>query len=83
MQLAAANARSSAADEFNRLPDPKPVEPMELLDRRLAELPVDVKIDFAKEVENAARRYDPRVTQCGRPVSGTDLRDRHRQLPGS
>ena len=63
VQLAAANAQSSAADEFNRLPDPKPVEPMALLDPKLAELPVDVKIDFAKKVESAARGYDPRVTK--------------------
>jgi len=73
VQLAAANARSSAADEFNRLPDPKPVEPMELLDSRLAELPVDVKIDFAKEVENAARRYDPRVTKVRQASFGDGI----------
>lgn len=62
-EAAAANAAATAVDEFNRLPEARAAEPLDLLDPELAKLPVEAKIEAAMAVEREARAYDRRVAR--------------------
>lgn len=55
IRLATDNAQSATPDEYNTLPSPKPVKDMDLLDPAMAQIPVDTKIQLARDVEKAAR----------------------------
>ena len=70
LRLAIANAQSASVDEYNTLPASQPPKPMELLDPALAKIPVDAKIEFANNVEKAARTHDPRVTKVRQATYG-------------
>lgn len=48
-------------DRFYSFPDPIDYEPLDLLDREYSRVPVEEKIELAKEIEAAARAYDSRV----------------------
>jgi PmbA protein len=70
IRLATDNAQSATPDEYNTLPSPKPVKDMDLLDPAMAQIPVDTKIQLARDVEKAARAYDPRVTKVRQAAYG-------------
>ena len=70
IRLATDNAQSATPDEYNTLPSPKPVKAMSLLDPAMAQVPVDTKIQLARDVEKAARAYDPRVTKVRQAAYG-------------
>jgi len=56
------NAQKTAADEFNTLPDPSKTYPsLELYDPNLSRIPVEEKIEMAREIERIGRAYDKRV----------------------
>lgn len=73
IRLAEANAQSATPDEFNILPSPRPVKPLELLDPAMVEVPVGAKIELSRSVERAARRYDPRVTKVRQASYGDGI----------
>lgn len=70
LHLAIANAQSATADKYNTLPDSQPVKPMVLLDPTMAKIPVDTKIELARNVEKAARQHDPRVAKVRQAAYG-------------
>lgn len=67
-EAAAANAAATAADDCNRLPDPEPVEPLDLVDPQLASLSVEDRIGTAMAIERAARSFDRRVARVEKAV---------------
>ncbi|SDF10393.1 TldD/PmbA family protein [Sporolituus thermophilus] len=69
VRQALANSRKSFADKYHVLPGkPQQIPEMDLLDRQLALVPVEEKIEKAKEVERAAQRTDKRVRRTERCV---------------
>lgn len=57
-----ANAKETAPDEYNILPKPVLVDgEMDLYDQRIAEVPLEEKIEQARLVERSAKEYDQRV----------------------
>lgn len=68
-QQALANSQKTFADPFHRLPEkPGNIPALDLLDKELATITVDAKINKAKEIEQAARRADSRVKRTERCV---------------
>jgi PmbA protein len=61
-------AQVATPDEYRGLPEPQPVpdEDLEIFDHTLAQVPVEDKVEFAKEAEKAALDYDPRVAMTMR-----------------
>ncbi|MHB1000974.1 MAG: TldD/PmbA family protein [Armatimonadota bacterium] len=57
-------AKSANKDRHNGLPDVEPgtLPHLELYDKSIAELPAERRIQMAKETEQAAFDYDPRIT---------------------
>lgn len=56
------NAGKTEADEFNTLPGPSDsYAPLEIYDPKLNEIPVEEKIEMAREMERIGRAYDKRV----------------------
>jgi PmbA protein len=63
------NSRKSFHDEFHKLPQLMPSVPaMELLDPKLSSMTVEDKIQMARDLENAARATDHRVTKAERCI---------------
>ncbi|WP_366922496.1 TldD/PmbA family protein [Metallumcola ferriviriculae] len=57
------NAKRSAVDEHNVLPEPVGnYTSLDLFDPEIDKTPVETKISLAKEIERQARQYDKRVT---------------------
>ncbi len=74
-------ARITTADPDNVLPDdPGATEVAGLYDPRIAEVPVEEKIDLAKRTESAGPEGPPDHQERRRPVPGIGKRDRHRQF---
>lgn len=67
-QAAASLAKVATADEYRALPDPQPIsqEDLEIWDPELPQVPIEDKIAFTKQVEDAALAYDPRVVMTNR-----------------
>jgi PmbA protein len=62
VDAALANARVSASDPFNNLPEPPAAYAgMNLGDPRLQEIPLEDKIELARRIERSGRAYDPRI----------------------
>jgi PmbA protein len=61
-------ARVATPDEHRALPDPQPIpdEDLEIWDPDLPAVSTEEKIAFAKQVEEAALAYDPRVVMTNR-----------------
>ena len=57
-------AKSANRDRFNGIPEGQPGVPahLDLYDREIPTLPAERKIEMAKETEQAAFDYDPRIT---------------------
>lgn len=56
------NAKKTAADVYNTLPEPAGEYPvLEVFDPQLAMIPVEEKIELAREIERAGRSYDKRI----------------------
>lgn len=63
------NGQNSFVDENNTLPRlSQKITNMELLDKKIAAATIDDKISLAKQVEDAARKADKRVTRTERCV---------------
>ncbi|MFZ5633629.1 MAG: TldD/PmbA family protein [Bacillota bacterium] len=59
---ALANASSTAEDPFRVMPGPASGYPqLDLYDRRIIDTPVEEKIELARAMEEAAKKFDPRV----------------------
>jgi PmbA protein len=67
-QAAVALARVATPDEYRALPDPQtiPDQDLEIWDADLPGVSTGEKIAFAKQVEEAALAYDPRVVMTNR-----------------
>jgi PmbA protein len=62
LEQALANASSAAEDRFRVIPGPAAEYPeLDLYDRKIANNPVERKIELARVMEDAARNHDPRV----------------------
>lgn len=62
IEQALANSRKTAEDEFNLLPEPSGVYPLlDVFDPRLKRIPVEEKIEVAREIEKMGRDYDKRI----------------------
>jgi PmbA protein len=74
-QAAVELARVATPDEYRVLPDPQPIseEGLEIWDRSLPDISTEAKIAFAKEVEQAALDYDPRVVMTDRCTYGDKI----------
>lgn len=61
-------ARVATSDEHRALPDPQPIpdEDLEIWDPDLPAVSTEEKIAFAKQMEEAALAYDPRVVMTNR-----------------
>jgi PmbA protein len=56
------NAQITTQDEFYTLPDPVSSYPeLELFDPQISQVSVEEKITLAQEIEDRARKYDPRI----------------------
>ncbi len=56
------NSRKSFMDKYNSLPEYIPVSSqMALVDKKIGSVSVEEKIELAKQIEIAARRYDQRI----------------------
>lgn len=51
----------STSDEFNKIPEPRKMKPLETYDPSLAAIPTSQKIRFALDIEESARSHDKRI----------------------
>lgn len=75
-QGALALAKSADADEYRSLPEPQLVPPagdMRIYDPRFAEYSTEEKVTFAKQVEEVALAFDPRIVLTQRATYQDEL----------
>ncbi len=62
VDAALANARATSPDSFNMIPGPPPAYPvLNLHDPALKKIPLEEKIERARQIERSGRAYDPRI----------------------